>query len=218
MKSEKKIWKNICLTSTAVSATSSDIFVTSSMLPSSTAISTYTMANVKSINYEKTAVTMTSSTASVPLSSITGLGAITSAVPSSSRRLINETKATQNSTLIRYSTYVVKLPTYKSPGDIETLISRFEQYCIKQNVKEIRKANLLSTALGDATFTVVKRELTDDERKNYNTIKKHLEKRFDLLKDAGQKKLIFRQVRRQHRETIEEFYTQLLGMAAKAFS
>ena len=219
MKSEKENMEKTLLTSTAVSATSSDIFVANSVLPSSTAISTYTMANVKNINNEnKTAVTMTSSAASVPLSSITGLGAVaSSAVPSLSGRLINEAIATQNSALIGNSTYGVKLPTYKSPGDIETFISRFEQYCITQNVEEIRKANLLLTALDDATFTVVKRELTDDERKNYNTIKKHLEKRFDLLKDAGQKRLIFRQARREHGQTIEEFYTQLLGMAAKAF-
>ena len=219
MKSEKENMEKTLLTSTAVSATSSDIFVANSVLPSSTAISTYTMANVKNINNEnKTAVTMTSSAASVPLSSITGLGAVaSSAVPSSSGRLINEAIATQNSALIGNSTYGVKLPTYKSPGDIETFISRFEQYCITQNVEDIRKANLLLTAIDDATFTVVKRELTDDERKNYNTIKKHLEKRFDLLKDAGQKRLIFRQARREHGQTIEEFYTQLLGMAAKAF-
>ena len=41
-------------------------------------------------------------------------------------------------------------------------------------------------------------------------------KRFDLLKDAGQKRLIFRQVREEHGQNIEEFYTALLGMAAKA--
>ena len=42
-------------------------------------------------------------------------------------------------------------------------------------------------------------------------------KRFDLLKDAGQKHLIFRQAQREHGQNIEEFYTALLGMAAKAF-
>ena len=80
---------------------------------------------------------------------------------------------------------------------MEIFISRFEQYCVEQNVEETRKANLLLTALDDSTFTVVKKELTDNERSNYNTIKKHLEKRFDLLKDAGQKRLIFRQARRE---------------------
>ena len=71
-------------------------------------------------------------------------------------------------------------------------------------------------ALDEATFTVVKRELTDAERADYETVKKHLLKLFDLLKDAGQKRLIFRQARREYGQTIEEFYTALLGMAAKA--
>ena len=128
---KKKIWKKTLQTSTAVLATS-DIFVASLVLPSSTAISTYKMANIKNINNEnKTAVTMISSGASVLLSSITGLGAVaSSAVPSSSLRLINVAIATQNSVLIGNSTYGVKLPTHKSPGDIGTFISRFEQYCI----------------------------------------------------------------------------------------
>ena len=80
-----------------------------------------------------------------------------------------------------------------------------------------RKANLLLMALDEATFTVVKRELTDAERADYEIVKKHLLKRFDLLKDAGQKRLIFRQTRREHGQNIEEYYTELLGMAAKAF-
>ena len=53
----------------------------------------------------------------------------------------------------------------------------------------------------------LKENLTDDERKNYNTIKKHLEKRFYLLKMRD--RLIFRQARREHGQTIEKFYTQL---------
>ena len=48
-------------------------------------------------------------------------------------------------------------------------------------------------ALDEATFTVVKRELMDAERADYEIVKKHLLKRFDLLKDAGQKRLILRQ-------------------------
>ena len=80
-----------------------------------------------------------------------------------------------------------------------------------------RKTNLLLMALDEATFTVVKRQLTDAERADYDTVKKHLLKRFDLLKDAGQKRLIFRQARREYGQTIKEFYTVLLGMAAKAF-
>ena len=40
---------------------------------------------------------------------------------------------------------------------------------------------------------------------------------FDLLNDAGQKRLIFRQAQREYGQTIEKFYAALLGMAAKAF-
>ena len=72
-------------------------------------------------------------------------------------------------------------------------------------------------ALDEATFTVVKRELTDAGRADYGIVKKHLLKRFDLLKDTRQERLIFRQARREHGQNIEEFYTALLGVAAKAF-
>ena len=91
------------------------------------------------------------------------------------------------------------MPTFKSPGDIEVFIHRFEQYCLTQNVMIDRKINLLLMTLDEATFTVVKRELTDAERADfYETVKKHLLKRFDLLKDARQKRLIFRQARREY--------------------
>ena len=65
-------------------------------------------------------------------------------------------------------------------------------------------------ALDVETFTVVLREFTGSQRKNCDTIMKHLEKKFDLLKDAGQKRLIFRLARGEHGQTIEEFDTQLL--------
>ena len=73
-------------------------------------------------------------------------------------------------------------------------------------------------ALDESTFTVVKRRFTDAERVYYETVKKHLLKRFHLLNDTGQKRLICRQARREYGQTIEQFYTALLVMAAKAFS
>ena len=36
-------------------------------------------------------------------------------------------------------TYGVKMPTFKSPGDIEVFIQRLEQYCLIQNVMQERK-------------------------------------------------------------------------------
>ena len=80
-----------------------------------------------------------------------------------------------------------------------------------------RKTNLLLIAFDEATFTLVKRELMDAERADCETVKEHLLKHIDLLKDAGQKRLIFRQARREYGQTIEKFYTALLEMAAKAF-
>ena len=99
-------------------------------------------------------------------------------------------------------TYGIKMPTFMSPGDIEVFIHRFEQYCLTQNVMIDRKTNLLLMVLDEATFTVVKRKLTDAEKADYDTVKKHLLKRFDSLKDAGQKRLIFRQARRAHKQNI----------------
>ena len=68
-------------------------------------------------------------------------------------------------------TYGVNMLTSKSPGDIEVFIHRFEQYCLRQNVVTKRKTNLLFMALNKTTFTVVKRELTDAERTDYETEK-----------------------------------------------
>ena len=55
-------------------------------------------------------------------------------------------------------TYGVKMPTFKSPGDIEVFIHRFEQYCLTQNVMVERKTNLLLMALDESTFIAVKKE------------------------------------------------------------
>ena len=52
---------------------------------------------------------------------------------------------------------------------------------------------------------------------NYDTAKRHLLKRFDFFKEIGQKRLLFRQAKRDATQTLEEFYTHLLGLAAKAF-
>ena len=110
----------------------------------------------------------------------------------------------------------MRIPTFKSPEDIEVLIHLFKQYCLTQNVVVDRNNNLLLMALDESTFTVVQRELTDAEWAYYETAKKHSLERFDLLKDAGQKSVILRQARRKHGQNFEELNTALLGMAAKA--
>jgi hypothetical protein len=83
-------------------------------------------------------------------------------------------------------TYGIKLPTFKTGGDMETFINRFNQCCVTQEIDKRRKANLVITALDDASFTVMKRELTEKEMTDYETIKWHLLSRFDLFKEAGQ--------------------------------
>ena len=115
------------------------------------------------------------------------------------------------------ATYGVKMPTFKANGDIESFLDRFEQFCTTQHVDVSSKANLLLSALDEATFIVVKRELNDNERQNYDMLKRHLLARFDIFKEAGQKRLIFRQAKREVSQSFEEFYTHLLGLAAKAF-
>jgi hypothetical protein len=86
-----------------------------------------------------------------------------------------------------------------------------------QNISVSRRANLLYTHLDDSTFTVIIRELSEEERANYDILKNHLLKRFDMLKDPGQKRLTFRQARREGSQKLKNFYTSLLGLATKAF-
>ena len=50
-----------------------------------------------------------------------------------------------------------------------------------------RKASLLLSALDKATFIVVKRELNDNKRQNYNILKRNLLTSFDIFKEVGQK-------------------------------
>ena len=108
------------------------------------------------------------------------------------------------------------MPRFVSPGDIETFINRFEQFCITQTVDESRKANLILTELDNASFTLVTRELKE-EKKNFIITKNHLLKSFDLYKETGQRRLIFRQTRIEIAQSFAEYYTHLPGLAAKAF-
>ena len=101
--------------------------------------------------------------------------------------------------------------------EMETLVNRIEQYCLTQKIEISDKANLIVHALDDSIFTVVQRELTDMEWTNYDAIKAHLLKRVDVQKEISQKRLLFRQTKPYGAQTLEEFYTHLLGLAAKAF-
>lgn len=113
--------------------------------------------------------------------------------------------------------YGLKIPIYKSGGDAESFINRFEQYCRTQHVEDARKANLILTAVDDVTFTVLNRELTEEEKGDYNKVKLHLLKRFDVVKEKGQRRLILRQAKRKPGQDLSSFYTDLLGLAEKAY-
>ena len=115
------------------------------------------------------------------------------------------------------SIYGVKLQKFKPPMDTETFVNRFEQYCLTQKIEISDKANFIIHALDDSTFSVIKRELIDVERTNYDTVKARLLKRFELHKEIGQKRMLFRQVKHEGAQTLEEFYSHLLRLATKVF-
>ena len=92
-------------------------------------------------------------------------------------------------------TYQIRMPSYKSGGNIETFINRYEQFCETQNIAEDQKAKLILSALDDITFTVIIRELNETERKEYKKVREHLLKRFDMLKEKGQRRLQLRQAK-----------------------
>ena len=84
-------------------------------------------------------------------------------------------------------TYKIRMPSYKSGGDIETFINRYEQFCETQNIAEDQTAKLILSALDDITFTVIIRELNETERKEYKKVREHSLQRFDVLKESGQR-------------------------------
>ena len=51
--------------------------------------------------------------------------------------------------------------------------------------------------MDEAISTVVKRDLNENERQNYDMFERHLLARFGMFKEAGQKKLVFRLVKRE---------------------
>ena len=112
--------------------------------------------------------------------------------------------------------YMLKMPHHKAGGDIEIFINRYE-FSKARNIVEGEKASYLLNAL-DTTFTVVIRELNERERNNYSILKEHLLKRLDIVRERGQRRLLLRQARRKPRQDLQTFYTELLSLAAKAYS
>ena len=105
----------------------------------------------------------------------------------------------------------VKMPLYKTGADIEVFVDRFEEFLQIQEIVESKKAKLILSALDDTTYKVATRELTATERKDYATVKAHLLRRFDLLKEKGQRRRILRQMMKKPGQDLASFYTELLG-------
>ena len=134
--------------------------------------------------------------------------------------LVNKTtKSSSKSKEINIpATYKLKMPTYKTGDDIEIFIYRYENFCKVQNIANDQKAIFLQNALDEITFTIIIRELTANERSNYLKLKEHLLQRFDtMLGDKRQTRLLLRQARRKSDQDIQEFYTDLMNLAAKAY-
>ena len=72
-------------------------------------------------------------------------------------------------------------------------------------------------SLDDKAFDIMIRKLNENERQNYNTVKTHLLKRLNVHQTTGHKRLLFRQAKCERNQLLEEFYTNLLDLAAKAF-
>ena len=114
--------------------------------------------------------------------------------------------------------YRLKMPHYKAGADIDIFINRYEQFCKTQNISEEEKAGYLLNALDDTTFTIIIRELSEVERNNYEKLKEHLMRRLDIIRENGQRRLLLRQARRKPGQDLQSFYTDLLSLAAKAYS
>lgn len=126
------------------------------------------------------------------------------------------TEAT-TSTANNVITFGLRTPYFKSGEDIESFLGRFDVHCSLQNVKGSKRAELLlGNAIDSTTFRIVDRELTTTEKTDYDTIKKHLLKRFGIDGQEGLQRLALTHAQRQPGQDLQSFYTELLGLAAKA--
>jgi hypothetical protein len=102
--------------------------------------------------------------------------------------------------------------------DIESFISRYECYCKMEYMNESEKAGNLMLAMDPKIYPVIDRELTADEKNDYDTLKRHLLKRFDIYKESGLRRVLFTMLKREVGETHEDYYSRLLDYGNKAFT
>jgi hypothetical protein len=102
--------------------------------------------------------------------------------------------------------------------DIESFISRYECYCKMEHMDESEKAGNLMLAMDPKIYPIIDRELTADEKNDYDTLKRHLLKRFDIYKESGLRRVLFTMLKREVGETHEDYYSRLLDYGNKAFT
>jgi predicted nucleic acid-binding Zn-ribbon protein len=113
--------------------------------------------------------------------------------------------------------YGLALPRFEPGKDVESFVAQFEHYCDIQRVPAEDLAGLLISAIKEPMFTVIKRELRTEEKRNYEFVKQHLLKRFDVGGDEDQRRLALRKAKRNPGQEFPAFYTELLGLAARAY-
>ena len=111
----------------------------------------------------------------------------------------------------------MKLKNYKTGEDVEIFLERFTNFCTGTSVPPSRQASVLLNALEDTTFRVVSKELNESEKTNISTLKAYMTRRVKPARGPGQLRLLFRQSKQEAYQDMKEFYTDLLGKAAKAF-
>jgi hypothetical protein len=86
------------------------------------------------------------------------------------------------------------------------------------HVTDAEKAGNLILTLDPKIFAIIDRELDASEKLNYDTLKRHLLKRFDIYKEAGLRRVLFTTMKREVGETQEDYYSRLLEVGNKAFT
>ena len=110
----------------------------------------------------------------------------------------------------------MKIMQYKTGGDVDTFLERFNIYCSGMSIPPHRQASVLLHSLDEPSFRVICRELTEEEKGDINVVKEHMKKRFSPTHGEGQLRLLFRQYK-QDSQDLQSFYMELLVKATKAF-
>ena len=111
-------------------------------------------------------------------------------------------------------TFGMKIIQYKTGGDVDTFLERFNIYCSEMSIPPHRQASALHS-LDESSFRMICRELTEDEKGDNNVVKEQMKKRFSPTHDESQLRLLFHPYK-QDSQDLQTFYTELLVKARKA--